>query len=428
MTAPVHPINQDAVVKESSPSGELPFVERPEWTWLVTPRDLGNRELHRWFYFPHSFSPVLAKDLATEWSLPKSSTVLDPFAGAGTALLACQELGLSALGLDLSPLAAFATKVKLAPPSREHLRVTWRWVRMAAERYRSVDLNRYPETIRRAFDDETLVELDRLAQGLALVDGQGRDAIRLAVLKVLPQFSRLIRKGGWLASVAPAQPAARLLDIIDGLVNDFDEDLAIRDPHRSSASVVLADARRMPLENASIDALMTSPPYPNRHDYTRVFGVELAYAFLDDEGIRKLRRQSLESHPEARPQRPATDSYTPPSELEAAIDRIEAEADRIRVPNMLRGYFLDMYLVLAEAVRVLKPNARAAFVVGNARYMGVPLEVDTYLGRIGQALGLRVEHIYVARRRGNSAQQMGKHGRAPQRESVVVFRAPDCGG
>jgi hypothetical protein len=54
------------------------------------------------------------------------------------------------------------------------------------------------------------------------------------------------------------------------------------------------------------------------------------------------------------------------------------------------------------------------------------LEVDTYLARIGQALGFKVENIYVARRRGNSAQQMGKHGRVPQRESVVVFRAPGC--
>ena len=95
-------------------------------------------------------------------------------------------------------------------------------------------------------------------------------------------------------------------------------------------------------------------------------------------------------------------------------------------PTCFAGYFLDMHLVLAEAHRVLKPNAYAAFVVGNARYMGVALEVDTYLARIGQALGFKVEHIYVARRRGNSAQQMGKHGRVPQRESVVVFRAPGC--
>jgi tRNA G10 N-methylase Trm11 len=425
MTAPVvQSTSQEAALEESSADGELSFVERPDWTWLVTPRDLANRRLHRWFYFPHSFSPRLAQDLAAEWSLPKSSVVLDPFAGAGTALLACQEMGLSAFGLDLSPLAVFASKVKLAPPSHEHLQVAWRWVRMAARRYRSVDLDRYSALVRRAFDDEALGELDRLARGLATIDGDGSDAIRLAVLKSLPRFSRLVRKGGWLASVAPAEASTRLLDIVEALVDEFGADLEDEEPHSPLASVVLADARRMPLGSGSIDALMTSPPYPNRHDYTRVFGVELAYAFLNDEGIRKLRRQSLESHPEARPERPDALSYRPPTELEAAIERIEAGAERVRIPSMLRGYFLDMHLVLAEARRVLKPNAHAAFVVGNARYMGVALEVDTYLARIGQALGFRVEHIFVARRRGNSAQQMGKHGRDPQRESVVVLRTP----
>lgn len=425
MTAPVLGSTDEwAVPQQPASRRALPFAERPAWTWLVTPRDLANREVHRWFYFPHSFSPDLVEDLATEWSLARSSVVIDPFAGAGTAVLACQGLGLRAYGLDLSPLAVFACKVKLAPPSREHLQITWQWVRVAAQRYHKVDLDRYPTLARRAFDDETLGELDRLDRGLAMVDGQGRDAIRLAVLKVLPQFSRLTRKGGWLANVTPAQPATQLLDTIERLVNDFDNDLAKIESAGTGAAVALADARRMPLADASVDALMTSPPYPNRHDYTRVFGVELAYAFLDDEGIRKLRRQSLESHPEARPVRPATLSYAPPTELQTAIDRIAAKVDRNRIPPMLRGYFLDMHLVLAEVRRILKPHGRAAFVVGNARYVGIALEVDTYLALIGQSLGFQVEHIFVARRRGNSAQQMGKHGREPQRESIIVFRAP----
>jgi len=429
MTTPVVvSTDKQTATQEPASAEALPFAERPDWTWLVTPRDLADRAVHRWFYFPHSFSPDLAEDLVTEWSLAKSAVVLDPFVGAGTALLACQGLGLRACGLDLSPLAVFASRVKLTPPSREDLQVSWRSVRMAARRYRKVDLDRYPTLARRAFDDATLSELDRLRRGLQLVDGQGRDAVHLALLKVLPQFSHLARKGGWLANVTPAQPAARLLELVEAQVNDLDADLAKLKHPDTVATVMQADARRMPLASASVDALMTSPPYPNRHDYTRVFGVELAYAFLNEEGIQKLRRQSLESHPEARPSRPVTPSYTPPSELSDAVERIAAAVadtgNPNRIPTMLSGYFLDMHLVLVEARRVLKPTATAAFVVGNARYAGIALEVDTYLALIGQELGFRVEHMFVARRRGNSAQQMRKHGRDPQRESVVVFRAP----
>ena len=35
------------------------------------------------------------------------------------------------------------------------------------------------------------------------------------------------------------------------------------------------DARSLPLRSDSVDAVLTSPPYPNRHDYSRVFHIEL---------------------------------------------------------------------------------------------------------------------------------------------------------
>ena len=89
---------------------------------------------------------------------------------------------------------------------------------------------------------------------------------------------------------------------------------------------------------------------------------------------------------------------------------------------MIDGYFLDLYLALREARRVCKPKARVAFVVGNAQYRGVPIAVDELTAEVGEQAGLKCEKLLVARYRGNSAQQMGKYGRRPSRETVVVFR------
>ncbi len=91
---------------------------------------------------------------------------------------------------------------------------------------------------------------------------------------------------------------------------------------------------------------------------------------------------------------------------------------------MIEGYFLDLYLSLREVQRVCSPKARSAFVVGNAQYQGVPIAVDELTAEVGEQAGLTCEKILVARYRGNSAQQMGKYGRNPSRESVVVFRRP----
>jgi hypothetical protein len=168
--------------------------------------------------------------------------------------------------------------------------------------------------------------------------------------------------------------------------------------------------------------VITSPPYPNRHDYTRIFGVELMFGFLDWEQTRQLRYQSFHSHPEARPVRPDTNRYAQPRRLARAVAQIGRNEKDPRVKEMIEGYFLDLYLVLREVRRVCKRKARVAFVVGNAQYRGVPIAVDELTAEIGEQAGLKCEKMLVARYRGNSAQQMGKYGRRPSRESVVVFR------
>lgn len=89
--------------------------------------------------------------------------------------------------------------------------------------------------------------------------------------------------------------------------------------------------------------------------------------------------------------------------------------------RMLRGYFLDMYLCLCEAVRVGREGAKIALVVGNARYGGKAILVDEFTAELGERAGLVCREIRAVRWRGNSAQQMGKYGRAASRESVVIF-------
>jgi len=96
--------------------------------------------------------------------------------------------------------------------------------------------------------------------------------------------------------------------------------------------------------------------------------------------------------------------------------------ERERIVAMLHGYFLDLYLSMKEVARALRPGGHAAFVLGNAQYDGVPIEVDKATALIGKQAGLRCTEIRVVRERGNSAQQMKAHGRNPSRESVVILQ------
>lgn len=89
---------------------------------------------------------------------------------------------------------------------------------------------------------------------------------------------------------------------------------------------------------------------------------------------------------------------------------------------MLCGYFEDMNAVLHSARDLLARNGHMALVVGNVRHAGVMIPVDEILLEIGASLGYEPQKSWVARLRGNSAQQMGRFGREPARESIVILR------
>ena len=70
-------------------------------------------------------------------------------------------------------------------------------------------------------------------------------------------------------------------------------------------------------------------------------------------------------------------------------------------------FWTCIYVFVKLPVFVAK-GAKAAFVVGNAQYDGKAILVDEFTAEIGEQAGLTCEEIRVVRRRGNSAQQMGK--------------------
>ncbi|MBX3368701.1 MAG: hypothetical protein KF912_15435 [Phycisphaeraceae bacterium] len=400
-----------------------PFRTRLEWRKWVVPEPLRSRPVHRWLVFPHSFTDDIVRALAEEWQLGANDILLDPFAGAGTTVLAAKQLGIPAVGCDLSPLAILATRVKVAKCDTDELQKAWSSLRKHVKvRHANGEAKTYPELVRIALPGKKLATFHGVKSAIAELDASPRvrSYLLLALIRQIPHFSNAVPTGGWLSWRPNRRPAASLADALSVTVAEMVADLGTAHHPRGGWSARSADARSLPLEDESVSAVITSPPYPNRHDYTRVFGVELMFGFLDWEKTRALRYQMMHSHPEARPKRPAAPSYSEPRLITDAVRQIAKQEERERLVAMLHGYFLDLYLSMREMARVLKPSGRAALVLGNAQYDGVPIEVDKATALIARQAGLHCEEIRVVRERGNSAQQMKRHGRSPARESVVI--------
>lgn len=402
-----------------------PFRTRLEWRKWVVPELLRERPVHRWLVFPHSFTDDIIRALAKEWNLGAQDKILDPFAGAGTTVLAAKQLGIPATGCDLSPLATLASGVKVAQYDPDALARCWRKLEKCIRvRNANGEARTYPDLVRAALPGKKLATFHGAKAAISDLDASetAKAFFSLALLGQIPKYSNAVPTGGWLSWQPNRRPVARLSADLADAVDEMLTDLrGLSEPTNQRWAARMADARSLPVKNGSVSAIITSPPYPNRHDYTRVFGVELMFGFLDWEGTRSLRYQMMHSHPEARPDRPPSQEYSEPRLITDAIRQVARHDERERLVAMLHGYFLDLYLALREMARALKVGGKAALVLGNAQYDGIPIEVDKATALIGRQVGLRCTEIRVVRQRGNSAQQMKLHGRSPARESVVVF-------
>jgi len=396
------------------------FRPRQDLATAATSRDLATAPRHRWFYFPHSYSYRLVDAILDFWDLPPDAVVADNFAGSGTTLLAARQRDLSALGFDLSPLAVAASTAKIASYEERTLERALGRILAAAP----AALPKVPHRLSRAFTDAELSEMFTLLLPIRSLRA-ARPFFMVAFLSAVGEFSRAVPDGGWFRWREWPDRSTEIRDAFKAAASRMMADVqALNWPRgEREAMVRRADARRLPIGSACIDGLITSPPYANRHDYSRVFHIELLLLGEAEPAVTRLRHRSIRSHVEAKPPRGLArrlEAYTPPAPLSAVLRALPSTTEN-RVMRFLQGYFEDLYLSLVEAARILRPGGRAAYVVGNVRHGGVMVPVDEITVELAAAAGLGFETAWVMRERGNAAQQMGRYGRQASRESVVLL-------
>jgi hypothetical protein len=184
-------------------------------------------------------------------------------------------------------------------------------------------------------------------------------------------------------------------------------------------------------------AIVTSPPYCNRYDYTRTYALELALLDVGESDLVRLRQRMLSCTVENR----AKDLMTMNPKWQKAVEVTDDQAvlqsvllylehlkkagelNNPGIARMVHGYFYEMACVVLESARVLKPGGYLFMVNDNVRYGGASIPVDLILSDIAEKLGFSVEQILVLPiGKGNSSQQMGAHGRDQLRKCVYVWR------
>ena len=346
--------------------------------------------------FPARMAPSIVWD-----ALPKegdSLKILDPMTGSGTTLVCARSIGHRAVGCDTDPLALLIARAWCADAEPETLKVRAGIVldrartlskRLTSEK--SYPKNTDDETRRFIdfwFDQENRRELSALATCISRVRSQTERTLLWCA------FSRMIitkTSGTSLAmdvshsrphkvyDVSPVKPFDAFLNAVSRVACNcpFPGDANDAPP----ADIRRGDARALPVESASVDMVITSPPYLNAIDYLRGHKLSLVWMGHSISEIRALRSRNIGTEVS----KESTTSKTIKETMKAMVD---LESLDNRCLGMVQRYVWDMGKVMEECARVLKRKGRAVFVVGDSAIRGVFIKNSEALIRLADSNGL----------------------------------------
>jgi hypothetical protein len=195
------------------------------------------------------------------------------------------------------------------------------------------------------------------------------------------------------------------------------------------SKIYLTDSRNLAaLEPNSVDAVITSPPYPNEKDYTRTTRLEsVVLGFINNkEELRALKKNLVRSNTRGIYKGDDDDQWVADF---PKIQRIAEEIEKRRIElgkdsgferlyaKATKLYFGGMARHLSDLRSTLRPGAKLAYVVGDqASYLRVMIRTGQILGDIAQKHGYELVGIDLFRTR------LATATKEQLREEVVILK------
>jgi DNA modification methylase len=423
-----------------------------------------DKNAYRWYKYKEAFSAELVEYLLQKHMI-LNGKILDPFAGVGTTLFAAAKAGYSADGIELLPIGQEVIDARkcaevITPGDIEtikHWRNSCPWEK--CNKPESLNNLRITQA---AYPHQTEVEIGKYLSQVKKEHSPASNLLKFALLCVLESVSFTRKDGQYLrwdsrsdrknghnpfdkGSIYTFREAivAKLDEIIFDLANKKEAHGLFAQPKISAKEIRLFKGSSLDilptLKTGSYSAVITSPPYCNRYDYTRTYALELAMLGITESQLTELRQNMLSCTVENRPKdllmtnprwRKAIEVADKQELLQAILEYLEYQRREQKLNNpgiarMVKGYFYEMACIVLECHRILRPNGLMFMVNDNVRYAGASISVDLIFSSIAEGLDFAVDEILVVPQgKGNSSQQMGQYGRDALRKCVYVWRKP----
>lgn len=406
---------------------------------------LSDTSIHDWYRHVFAYSDQIIVDLVNEFGIEGDDLILDPFNGTGTTTLAAKRLGIDSVGVDANPVAVLAGRVKTTwdvnldefeqrrndllntlEPVFDNIsaegNVTLDTYRDTNGHKREVDLDQYDLAEPDKTPKDWLSEKPRKKMMVLrhhvneMPDDEITDIFRLAMLAILPEDVANIGFGPEAYRVSKEEDVD-VYRIYRSKLDDIETDLRTAQDALADGMVVgdaehlRGDARKVgdilkeesslmntDKHEGEIDYLITSPPYPAEHDYTRNQRLELIWMDVleDNKDLQKIKKTNIRSN--------TKNIYVADNEGEELnirdnerIDEIVAEMEHIikeeeishgfgqYYPRVVEEYFAGMQKHFEQIYDVMAPGGKAAYVVADSgSYWQVNIETGEILEELAE--------------------------------------------
>ncbi len=357
--------------------------------------------IHRWFYYKEAYAPQIVRHFINQFGEQESvSLVFDPFCGIGTTPLVSKSMGIKSAGIDASPLAVFISRIKCETYSQKDIEDAKASLKILFKEHREPSFTWDFELFspRRFFSRRTYSDICSLREKIEEMENEKVGALfLLSLLSSLPQCGFFIKDGGVLREQKSKQ-AMPLKDAFKRKMKQVIYDLENSKLSGPKPKISLADARTY--SEGKYDIFITSPPYLNNIDYSKVYGFELSLLAMDKNASLNMRKEAVRSF------------ITKDSRETQVPEEVGEVGYNIPVAG---EYFADMEKVLKNLYDMSERGG--ALIVGNSVIHNTHIEVDEILGKIGERIGFEYEIPLWKERIADV-----KPAKMKVRESAIVFR------
>lgn len=360
-----------------------------------------NYSTHKYHDYPATMIPKLpALFIDAVTSAKAVESLYDPFMGSGTTLVEGIRHNVNSAGVDLNPLAVLISQVKTNKVDSAKLKLEWNrlWENITtaqlAEKsgkltiskplFKNIDYWFKPDVIH----DLQLIKM----QILKIANKEMRNFFWVVFSKTVRYVSNTRNNEFKLYRLPAKQLATWQPDTIDKFkeyaLNNIKANNSLTE-YTAKAQAIFGNAQSLSkFSTNAFDLLITSPPYGDSQTtvaYGQFSRLSLQWLNLEEypaKNIAKIDKLLLGGELSDKEIK-----RMPSKTLNEVIEKINSK-DHKRALEVLQ-FYEDLFIVLKETIRVMKPNSYQFWVTANRTVKGITLPTNKIIAELYHSLGVK---------------------------------------